>query len=447
MLVLGLATLMLVSVGCCGLSRSAEQREGSGGGSDALSDLLLRAYLAFRQGEISQPASDDPTPVVFTVEPGETASDIALRLKRLGLIRDAELFRLLARSQGADSKLEAGRYELRANMTMGEIIEALQHGPMEEITVTIPEGWRAEQIADKLAEDVSVDPDRFLDLVRGGQFDYQFLQDRPAGATLEGFLFPDTYYFPLQPTAQDIIERMLTNFDRRFTIEMRQKAAQREMTIYEVVTLASIVEREAVVAEERPIIAGVFLNRLAKGMTLEACPTVQYALGYQQDTGQWWKTPLTLEELHRVNSPYNTYLHRGLPPGPICNPGLASMLAVLDPVDTDYLYFLAKGDIAWRAFSYCMLAHCLRRLCRARWHLALPMVGQRQACGQDRAGGPLRGTLPPPGLRCALRGETSGARAERGRWRRRLHGGVGGPGRWQRSNSGAPSSQENDRGP
>ena len=137
---------------------------------------------------------------------------------------------------------------------------------------------------------------------------------------------------------------MLANFDRRFTPEMRQMAAERRMTIYQVVTLASIVEREAVIAEERPIIAGVFLNRLAKGMTLDACPTVQYALGYQEETGQWWKTPLSLEELDQVNSPYNTYLHPGLPPGPICNPGLASILAVLQPAETDYLYFLAKGD-------------------------------------------------------------------------------------------------------
>jgi UPF0755 protein len=137
---------------------------------------------------------------------------------------------------------------------------------------------------------------------------------------------------------------MLTNFEQRFTADMRQMAVEREMTIYEVVTLASIVEREAVVAEERPVIAGVFLNRLAEGMTLDACPTVQYALGYQEDTGQWWKTPLTLEELDRVNSPFNTYLHQGLPPGPICNPGLASMLVVLESVETDYLYFLAKGD-------------------------------------------------------------------------------------------------------
>ena len=328
---------MLVGVGCCGLS----QGDGS---AESLDDFLLTVYLRFRQEDISRPASDDPTPVVFTVEPGETAGDIALRLKRLGLITDAELFRQLAHYEKADSKLEAGRYELRANMTMEEIIETLQHGRLEEIAVTVPEGWRAEQIAEMLAQEVGVDDDEFLTLVQGRHFDYEFLQDRPPEATLEGFLFPDTYLLPVHPTALDIIERMLANFDQRFTAEMRQMAEEQEMSVYQVVTLASIVEREAVVAEERPVIAGVFLNRLEEGMNLDSCPTVQYALGYQEDTGQWWKTPLTLGELDRVNSPYNTYLHRGLPPGPICNPGLASIQAVLEPVETDYLYFLAKGD-------------------------------------------------------------------------------------------------------
>ena len=331
MLILGLTMLMLVSVGC-------SQGEGD------VTELLLRVYLAFHQDDISKSASDDPTPVVFVVEPGDVAGDIALRLKRWGLITDAELFRQLAHYQEADSKLEAGRYELRANMTMGEIIEALQHGRLEEIAVTVPEGWRAEQIAEMLAEEVGVDVDQFLDLVQGGPFDHEFLQGRPPEATLEGFLFPDTYLLPVQPTALDIIERMLADFDQRFTVEMRQAAAEQEMTIYQVVTLASIVEREAVVAEERPIIAGVFLNRLAEGMSLESCPTVQYALGYQEDADQWWKTPVMLEEFDQVNSSYNTYLHRGLPPGPICNPGLASIQAVLEPVETDYLYFLAKGD-------------------------------------------------------------------------------------------------------
>ena len=174
-LVLGLTVLMLVSVGCS---------RGEGDVAEALDDLLLRAYLAFNQGDISEPASDDPTPVVFVVEPGDTAGDIALRLKRRGLVTDGELFRQLAQYEKADNKLEAGRYELRANMTMREIIEALQHGRIEEVAVTIPEGWRIEQIAEMLVEEVGVDGDRFLDLVQGDYFDHEFLQHRPPGATL-----------------------------------------------------------------------------------------------------------------------------------------------------------------------------------------------------------------------------------------------------------------------
>ena len=337
-LVLGLTMLMLVNVGCSSLG------QGEGDIAEALDDLLLRVYLAFHQDDISKPASDDPTPVVFVVEPGDTAGDIALRLKRWGLITDAELFRQLAQYEKADSKLEAGRYALRANMTMGEIIEALQHGRLEEIAVTVPEGWRAEQIAEMLVEEVGVDGHQFLDLVESGYFDHEFLQDRPPEATLEGFLFPDTYLLPVQPAALDIVERMLADFDKRFTAEMRQAAVEQEMSIYQVVTLAAIVEREAVVAEERPVIAGVFLNRLEEGMSLGADSTVQYALGYQEDADHWSKTPVTLEELAQVKSPYKTYLHRGLPPGPICNPGLASFHAVMEPVESDYLYFFAKGD-------------------------------------------------------------------------------------------------------
>ncbi|MBC8265328.1 MAG: endolytic transglycosylase MltG, partial [Anaerolineales bacterium] len=197
-LFLGLTMLMLVGTGCSGLS------QGEGDVAEVLGDLLLRVYLAFHRGDISKTASDDPTPVVFVVEPGDTAGDIALRLKRWGLITDAELFRQLAQYEKADGKLEAGRYELRANMTMGEIIEALQHGRLEEIAVTIPEGWRVEQIAEMLTEEMGVNGDEFLELVKGGPFDYEFLQGRPPDATLEGFLFPDTYLLPGQPPALDI---------------------------------------------------------------------------------------------------------------------------------------------------------------------------------------------------------------------------------------------------
>jgi UPF0755 protein len=300
-------------------------------------------YLQYRQGDLDRPASYDDTPVTFVVEPGESATTIAAHLEELGLVTDGELFRMFIRYHEIDANLEAGEYVLRPNMTMAEIAETLQHARIEEVTVTIPEGWRAEQIAQMLVEENIVDGDEFLALVRGGKFDYILLQDRPAESSLEGFLFPETYRIPAQAEAEDLIERMLSTLEERFTPEMRRLAAERGMTIYDVITLASIVEREAVMAEERPLIAGVFLNRLEEGMFLRADPTVQYAKGYDATTGQWWPA-VTPEDWEAVDSPYSTYLYPGLPPGPICSPGLSAIQAVLEPADTEYLFFLAKGD-------------------------------------------------------------------------------------------------------
>jgi UPF0755 protein len=186
----------------------------------------------------------------------------------------------------------------------------------------------------------------FLALVRSGSDGYDFLANRPAEAptSLEGFLFPETYRIPKDYDAAQILDLLLGTFGERFTPEMVQAAAQKGMSVYQVVTLASIVEREAVVAEERSIIADVYLNRLEQGMYLQSDPTVQYALGYQEESGQWWKIPMSLEVDMQVDSPYNTYLYGGLPPGPICSPGLASIQAVLEPADTAYLFFFSKFD-------------------------------------------------------------------------------------------------------
>jgi UPF0755 protein len=314
-----------------------------GAEAPSMKDVLIGVYLQYRQGDLDRPASYDDTPVTFVVEPGESATTIAARLEELGLVTDGELFRMFIRHHQIDANLEAGEYVLRPNMTMAEIAETLQHARIEEVAVTIPEGWRAEQVAQMLVKENIIDDDEFMALVRGGKFDYSLLRDRPGESSLEGFLFPETYRIPAQAEAGDLIERMLSTLDERFTSEMWQLAAERGMTIYEVITLASIVEREAVIAEERPLIAGVFLNRLEQDMYLRADPTVQYAKGYDATTGQWWP-PVAFEDWEAVDSLYNTYLYPGLPPGPICSPGLSTIQAVLEPVDTEYLFFLAKGD-------------------------------------------------------------------------------------------------------
>jgi len=311
----------------------------------------IRGLLLRRRGsDVTRPAdAADSRERTFIVESGETVTQVAYHLERVGLVADAELFRLLVQYLGVEGDIQAGVFSLRPNMTMEEIVRQLQHGRLPTVTVTVPEGWRAEQIAELLAEPQEMlkvtEAQAFLQAVLQGRSDYDFLSDRPPGspASLEGFLFPDTYQLPLETTPGRVIEIMLQNWDRRIPSELRSQAAEQGLSLYELVTLASIVEREAVLPEERPLIASVYLNRLEKGMYLQADPTVQYAKGYDQATERWW-SPMKQEEASTVDSPYNTFLNPGLPPGPICNPGLASIKAVLDPASTDYLFFYHMGD-------------------------------------------------------------------------------------------------------
>jgi len=305
--------------------------------------MAIGLYLRYRQDDIDSPAGDEDTPVPFTIEPGETAVTVAARLAEAGIITDADLFRLYIRYHGVDASLEAGDFELRRNMPMEEIAEALQKARMEEVTVTILPGWRAEETAEMLERENIMPGDAFLALVRQGTFAYAVLADRPEGSSLEGYLFPETYRLPAQATALDLVERMLKIFDQRLSPEMRQAIRQQGMTIYEAVTLASIVQREGVVAKEYPTIADVYLNRIENGIFLQADPTFQYARGYDAASDKWW-AGFDLEDVELVQSPYNTYLNPGLPPGPICNPSQAALEAVAFPADTNYLFFFSKGD-------------------------------------------------------------------------------------------------------
>lgn len=311
-------------------------------------DVYFSFVLRMRYSELISPAGTDDKPVSFVVEPGETASGIAARLEEQELITDAGLFKTYVRFYDLDVNLEAGEHILRQTMTMEEVAHELLYAQLREIQITIVPGWRIEEIADMLASETSINPDEFLLVARTGTFNYAFLSERSPGASLEGYLVADTYRIPADADATILVERLLETFDQRFTLQMRRDAQARGMSLHEVVTLASIVEREALLDSERPIVASVYLNRLA-GMLpeadgyLRADPTYQYARGYDPVTGKWWAgfledDPLTLDD------PYNTFLYRGLPPGPICSPSLASLKAVIYPAETDYLYFYAKGD-------------------------------------------------------------------------------------------------------
>jgi len=326
------------------LKRAA--RSASGGGEEVSvglgspDDLLIGAYLDTHAAELEQPAGTDDAPVVFVIQPGETAVGVASRLEEEGLVSDGELFRRYLQYHGLDADIEAGEFTLRQTMTIPEIARALQQGLMPEQVVTIQEGLRLEQVAALVAEQTDIPQSEFAALATTGWrelgFDFSFLADIPADATLEGFLFPDTYRLSEEATAVDLLTRMLETFDARAPSEVRAAAANRGLDGYELIILASIVEREALLDDERPIIAGVYHNRLDSGWFLNACPTVQYALGVR---GDWWPS-FTLEATD-TDSPYNTYRNLGLPPGPICSPGQASIRAAAYPSDTEYFFFLA----------------------------------------------------------------------------------------------------------
>jgi len=327
---------------------------------DSPNAFFLSAYLSMHQAELNQAVSDDPTSVTFVVEPGETATGVAARLEEDGLVVNGEVFGRFMAYHGLDVSLEAGTYTLRPNMTMHEIAEALQHGGADAVMVTIPEGWRMEQVAWLLEQQGVMRGDDFLAYARTALYNYPWLASRPPDATLEGFLFPDTYELPAESTPANLVDLMLATFDARVAPEIESRLAgrtifdlglsdYRPLTLFDVITLASIVEREAVLDEERPVIASVYLNRLDPAHREQTAyypssdPTIQYIKGFDAATGSWWN-PMQQDEGQTLESPYNTFRVQGLPPGPICSPGLASILAVLNPADTNYLFFHAIGN-------------------------------------------------------------------------------------------------------
>jgi UPF0755 protein len=314
-------------------------------------DIYLQAYLAANADALAEPAGNGFTPAPFTVMAGESADMIAANLVAAGLLNNNELFLNYLSYYGLDARLEAGEYILDPQQTIPDLAATLTKAVAREVDLRFVEGWRLEQMADYLVDNptANIDAAQFLAIAqRQASLDltpYPLLAELPPTATLEGFLFPDTYRVPPDADASYLVDLMLRTFERRVTAAMREGFEAQGMTVHQAVTLAAIVEREAVVAAERPIIAGVFYNRLEQGMKLEADPTVQYPLGYQPESDSWWKSPLYLVDLE-FDSPYNTYRYAGLPPGPIANPSLSSLEAVAFPAETPFIFFVADCEAA-----------------------------------------------------------------------------------------------------
>lgn len=303
--------------------------------------LQYSALLLWYDGLLTNPLDLNGAEQSFAVEPGESVNSIASRLEITGLIRNAEAFRAYLIYSGWDTTIQAGEYKLSAAMSAMEIARELQDATPEEVTFVILPGWRMEEIAASLpTSGLTITPEEFLTAARTSYPDYEFL----AGATTtEGFLFPDSYIVPRGVTVDVFVNGLLRNFGLHLTPDMTNEYQRAGLTVYQAVTLASLVEREAVKDEEKPLIASVYLNRYKINMKLDADPTVQYALGYSILNQSWWTSPLSLIDL-QVNSPYNTYINTGLPPTPIANPSMEALRAVAYPAESNYLYFRAKCD-------------------------------------------------------------------------------------------------------
>jgi UPF0755 protein len=303
----------------------------------------LSLYLSGNASALDRASGSRKELVEFKVEEGESAAQVVQRLEELRVVSNGFLLRNYLRYRGLDISIESGTYSLSGSMPPREIADRLQQALPPQTTLIIPEGWRIEQIAEQLSIVTSLDTAQgFLRSAGVQPAGFTFSQDFPEPVWVEGFLFPDTYLIEPDATGEEIVGMMLENFEGRVDQDLRRGFTYQGLSLREAVTLASIVEREAIHPEERPLIAGVFLNRLQAGIKLEADPTVQYALG-RQAGGTWWKSPLTAEDL-QYDSPYNTYMYPGLPPGPIANPGLSSMGAVAEPENTEFFYFRARCD-------------------------------------------------------------------------------------------------------
>jgi UPF0755 protein len=309
----------------------------------AIATVLVTQYIILRQ--LDSARDDEGVNVYFVIERGESVDSIADRLHDEGLIRSPGYFRFRVRLSGLGSEIVAGRYRLDSAMSTSQILQTITSDTAalaQEVSVQFIEGWRTEQYAEALVDAGLIESvDVFMDATREPRWNDQFtfLHTRPSNVALEGYLFPDTYNFRMDSTPDDIIERLLETFEERVTPQMIAQADRLGLTLHQVIIIASIVEREAVNPDERTTIASVYYNRIAQGMPLQADPTVQYQVGSPDN---WWPA-LTATQLQERGR-YNTYLNPNLPPGPICNPSLASILAALQPARTNYLFFVATGD-------------------------------------------------------------------------------------------------------
>lgn len=285
--------------------------------------IAIIGFFAWWNNGLSAADPSDKQTQSFIIPKGSGLKVIASNLKSKGLIKSRIVFFLYARLNKYEDKIQAGNFKLSPSMNVSQVAENLTHG-ITDIWITIPEGKRATEIAQALKEKIpTYDSSWMLKLNKK-----------------EGYLFPDTYLIPKDATIDMILNQMTGNFEKKYN---NLDISKTKLSKREIIILASLVEREAKLIKDKPIMAGILLNRLEIGMRLELCSTIQYIIGYYPEQKTWWKNGITIDDTQIVSS-YNTYKNAGLPPGPIANPGIESLKAVVSPTDTDYLYWISDKD-------------------------------------------------------------------------------------------------------
>jgi len=322
--------------------------------------VMLGAGFLYWRG-INSAVSKTGEDVLFLVSPGESVSQIGENLVKANLIKSEFYFKAYVRWNELEAKLQAGEYVLNPSFSIKKIVKILTGGEFlsKERTIKIIEGWNILEISQYFEREGMFQSEELLELIGFPQVDYRtnkkmpapknyapnfdFLADKPVYYSLEGYLFPDTYRIFKDATLDEIVLKMLDNFDKKLTAEMRAEIARQDKTIYEIITMASLLEKEVRTEEDMKIVSGIFWDRIKNNQPLESCATLAYVLGIN-------KPQYTAEDT-KVDSLYNTYQNRGLPPGPISNPGLVAIRAAIYLEDTDYNYFLSRPDTGETDFS------------------------------------------------------------------------------------------------
>lgn len=307
--------------------------------------VVIAAGVLFYIGGLGKALDSENTQTVnVTIPSGSGTIQIGQQLEENSIISSADKFKLWSRIKGYDSQYKAGTYALSPSMDFQTIADIIVGGKVNTVNFTVPEGYTIYQTARVIADSGLGDYDTLVSLIEAADFDYDFLDGAQNNKNkLEGYLFPNTYTIDEGMSEEQIIKVMLDEFEKQPLKAITDKKlssqhnASSGRSINEIITIASIIERECKVDEERKLVASVIYNRLEKGMPLQMCSTVQYVLGKQKEVLTYADT--------RIESPYNTYTNAGLPPGPICSPGLAAVQAALHPADTDYLYFVLSEKL------------------------------------------------------------------------------------------------------